>query len=482
MRLSKLILLLFLSFTLSVAGFAASAYASANITLSPSSGTFSGSTFSVDIYVSGNTQAINAVSATVSFPTASVSATSVSKTGSILGLWAEEPSISNTAGTVRVEGVILNPGFSGTSGKIATIRFARKGQASGPITIRVASGSVLANDGQGTNVTGTLGSGSFTLAQAVVVPTPVPTPTTTPASSSTPIITSATHPLEEVWYTNTVPVFTWSLPSDVSAVRLGYSASENTIPGKVYTPAIKEKGLEALSDGQYWFAAQFKSGTVWGPVARYRVQIDTSAPAGFAVAQNGTVLTFSTTDDGSGIDHYEVVVDGAAPVIIAVSEAGTSYDLALAGSGEHKVIVKAVDRAGNSTSAPEIVITIPSAIDDIILTPSLFDTLSTTLGRQVALYGGLALLVALIVSIVWFAVIRFIVLRKKMRHDLASLEQTLQDDFSTLREHLDLSSNHVSARSKAKPVMDKMLKNSKETIDLVERDITHKIENLRKRL
>ena len=481
MRLSKLILLLFLSFALSVGSFATRVHASANITLSPSSGTFSGSTFSVDVYVSGNTQAINAVSATVSFPTASVSATSVSKTGAILGLWAEEPSISNTAGTVRMEGVILNPGFSGTSGKIATIRFARKGQSSGPITIRVASGSVLANGGQGTNVTGVLGSAVYTLA-AAATPAPVPVveaPTT--RDLPTPVITSATHPLEDVWYTNTVPVFTWGLPSDMSAVRLGYSASENTIPGKVYTPAIKEKGLEALSDGQYWFAAQFKSGTVWGPVARYKVQIDTSARAPFTLTQTGTSIGFSTTDETSGIEYYEVKV-GDLPAVRVAGDANAPYDIAFAGGGEHTVIVKAVDRAGNSTSAPEIVVTVPSAIDDIVLTPSLFDTLSTTLGRQVALYGGLALLVALIVSIVWFAFIRFVVLRKKMRHDLASLEQTLQDDFSTLREHLDLSSNHVSARSKVKPIMDKMLKNSKETIDLVERDITHKIENLRKRL
>ncbi len=453
----------------------------ADIIFVPSSGTITSDSFTVDVYVSGNTQPINGVSAAVSFPTTQLSVASISKAGSIINLWAEEPSYSNTAGTVRFEGVILNPGFSGARGKVGSIRFIKKPGSQGQSVIRISSGSVLANDGKATNVTRTLGSGSFTLVQATtapVVPTAPQTPV--PASGITPLITSTTHPKEDAWYNNSVPSFMWRLPSGVSAVRLGYSASESTIPGKVYTPAIAEKALEALEDGEYWFAAQFKSGSVWGPVARYAVRIDTTPPLNFSVLQQGTSLIFTTTDESSGIDHYEVVVDDTPPVLLQALTA-SPYDLS-AYPGEHTVKVTAVDRAGNRTQAPELRFALPKTTNEIVVEPTPLATARELFGQKTVLYGGLALLAALIFSIIWFAIIRFAVLRTKMRRDLASLEQTLQDDFLTLREHLELNAGHISPRSKVKAVTEKMFKNSKDTIELIERDITHKIENLRKRL
>lgn len=449
----------------------------ADIVLTPSSGTITNDSFTVDVYVSGNTQPINAVSAAISFPTDQLSIVSISKAGSIIALWAEEPSYSNAVGTARFEGVILNPGFSGARGKVVSIRFAKK--TTGQSTIRLTAGSVLANDGMATNVLQNLGSATFTLAAtAVLVPQ-----TTTPAavvSVDAPVITSTTHALQESWYSNDTPTFAWNVPSGVSAVRLGYSASENTIPSKVYTPAISEKTLGPLDEGTYWFAAQFKIGANWGTVARYVVQIDTTAPADFTATQSGTMLTFSTTDTLSGIDHYEVVVDGLAPVVVA-GDTATLYDLS-AFPGQHTVHVSAVDRAGNKTQTPEVLVTLPSVTSDIAVRSSLFTTIANTFGQKTALYGGSALFAAIIFSIMWFAIIRFAVLRKKMRRDLASLEQTLQDDFLTLREHLELNADHISPRSKVKAVTEKMFKNSKDTIELIERDITHKIENLRKRL
>jgi Cohesin domain len=132
------------------------AYA-ANLSVSPSSVTSKvGKTFTVDLVVSNNTDAINAASALVTYPQDTLSVVSVSKAGSFISLWAEEPVFSNEKGTLTLEGVALNPGFNKTTGKIISITF--KALQEGNVSIAVKSGSVLANDGNATDVLKTTGS------------------------------------------------------------------------------------------------------------------------------------------------------------------------------------------------------------------------------------------------------------------------------------------------------------------------------------
>lgn len=146
--------------------------------LSPLEGTYSvGQTFSIRVMATSPRQAVNAISGTVSFPADKIQVTSVSKIGSILSLWVQEPSFSNSRGTVTFEGVVPNPGFSESQGRVLAINFRVVG--TGPATVRVSSGTMLANDGYGTNVLKTLGTASFTLEQRQELP---PTP---PAISET---------------------------------------------------------------------------------------------------------------------------------------------------------------------------------------------------------------------------------------------------------------------------------------------------------
>jgi hypothetical protein len=99
-----------------VVGNIAYSYA-ANLVLTPSSVTTNvGKTFSVDITVNNNIGPINAVATKLSFPKDALQVTSVSKKGSFINLWAEEPTYSNESGLVSLEGVALNPGFDKSSG------------------------------------------------------------------------------------------------------------------------------------------------------------------------------------------------------------------------------------------------------------------------------------------------------------------------------------------------------------------------------
>ena len=116
----------------------------------PSSTQNVGSTFTLNVSVGSTDQAMNAASATVSFPKDTLEVVSVSKAGSIFSLWVQEPSFSNSAGTVTFEGIVLNPGFTGASAKIISITFRAKQE--GGANVKFLSSSILANDGTGINI------------------------------------------------------------------------------------------------------------------------------------------------------------------------------------------------------------------------------------------------------------------------------------------------------------------------------------------
>lgn len=147
----------------------------ATMSLSPASGTYTvGQRVIVNVTVTSDV-AMNAASGVVSFPTDLFSVEYVNK-GSVLNFWVTEPSYSNASGRVTFEGVSLS-GFQGSNGSVLTmaLRVKKAGQA----TIAFESGQILANDGQGTDITSGLRTATYTLAVGAA-PTPQPTPESEP--------------------------------------------------------------------------------------------------------------------------------------------------------------------------------------------------------------------------------------------------------------------------------------------------------------
>ncbi len=135
----------------------------ASITFVPSVSSGSvGDTIRIRVAVSSDSS-INAVSAKITYSNEILSLTSISKAGSIVNLWAQEPSYSNSTGSANFEGVVLN-GYTGSSGTIVTLMF--KAKAPGVASLRFSQASILANDGNGTEISSTKGTGSVTVAQA----------------------------------------------------------------------------------------------------------------------------------------------------------------------------------------------------------------------------------------------------------------------------------------------------------------------------
>jgi hypothetical protein len=334
-------------------GVAATAQA-ATMFPSPGSGTYDvGKTFSVSVLVSSTDKAMNAASGVISFPSDKLEVTSVSKSGSIITLWVQEPSFSNSAGTISYEGIVLNPGFQKANGKIISVSF--KVKASGTAQIKFTSGAVLANDGLGTNILSGLGSAQYTLGEAAA-PTPTePTPPPATGTPSAPKITSTTHPDPNKWYSKNEASFAWPLPSGITADRLLFGKLPTAEPSVTYTPPVSGKQIPGIEDGIWYFTVQLRNGKGWGEISHFRFQVDTTKPSSLTVTEvpredttePKAIFSFEAMDELSGIDHYEVKIDSGNSVIWN-DNGSHRYETAFLESGTHTIYVSAVDKAGNA--------------------------------------------------------------------------------------------------------------------------------------
>ncbi len=137
----------------------------ADLSISPNGANFNvGDRVVLKVLVSGGTP-INAVSSNITVPTNIFTIDSITKDSSILNFWVTEPSFSNANGAVTFEGVSLG-GFTGSTGEVITLRLRAIKEGNGTVAINATQ--ILANDGQGTNVTGSLRGATFTVRSAPV--------------------------------------------------------------------------------------------------------------------------------------------------------------------------------------------------------------------------------------------------------------------------------------------------------------------------
>ncbi len=355
-RMQKIFL--FLGFSIFLI-FGARAANAATLYFSPSSGNFSvGNILTVNILVNTENADINNAEATVNFPSGLLEIVSISKSGSIFTLWVEDPTFSNNAGTLSFNGGLPTPGFNSTNGKIlsAVFRVKRAGSA----TVAFSSPAVRANDGYGTNVFRVGAQAQFNLISEER-PTPPPTEEASPVATSIPrpVIRSTTHPDEDKWYSNNNPLFKWDVPAGVTEVLLVLNRSAGSVPFVSYTPPISERTLEDLAEGTWYFNARFRTAAGLGPISSFRVNIDTQPPTAFGISRLDTsdltnprpVLLFESSDATSGIDRYEIKVGEGEWVRIEPALAGRAYAIPLQKYGNYAVEIKALDKAGNFTSA-----------------------------------------------------------------------------------------------------------------------------------
>lgn len=335
--------------------------AGASLSLSPSTGTkILNDKFTVAVKINSGGVSANAAQGSINFDKSSLKVISISK-GSIFNLWTEEPTFSNSAGTISFGGGIPRPGYTGSGGTICTITF--QAIKIGTAQVSFVSGDILANDGKGTNILTSMGSASFTISPKVEAPKPEipangkPLKPVAPQEQATynqPKITSETHPDQDKWYKEKAAKFSWILPTDAEGVSIIFDQKENTVPVSVSDGLFNAKEYTITDDGHWYLHVKVKDAKgKWGTPGHYRVNIDSAPPKDFSIEvkqedpNDWPTLNFATTDELSGLDRYEVIIDSltAAPIIVTVDK--NSYKASSLEVGEHTAAVKAIDHAGN---------------------------------------------------------------------------------------------------------------------------------------
>jgi hypothetical protein len=162
-------------------------------------------------------------------------------------------------------------------------------------------------------------------------------------------VTRLISPIETTGWINTSVTVVLLSTDNWSGVRNTYITIDGG-PYKVYTApfAVLTQGMHSIS---------FYSTDWWGNmsnVTTYQFGIDSTPPQLTIGTKNDALLSkdsaklvFSASDDISGIEEMQITVDGSPPMVI---EDVTSFSLADYSTGEHKVMITAVDKAGNTVS------------------------------------------------------------------------------------------------------------------------------------
>lgn len=354
-RVSKNLSLVYISLLLVFIGgllpSTAKAAGTASLSLSPNQGSFVvGNTFDVSIFVNTNGNDINTVEVNLKFSSDTLQIVSPSTGQSFISVWVTQPTFSNEEGTIHFAGGLPSPGINTTAGLVSTITFRAKAPGAGTIEI-LPSSKILLNDGKGTNILTSTAKGSYTLSLA---------------APGGPEISSSTHPDQNAWYKNNNPVFSWTTASGAenktpeAAAEFSWwfdqdprGYADNKVDGPGTNAAYND-----VESGIWYFHVKGRVGEAWGQQSSYVAHIDNTPPASFtpSIQPEGSrpdekrIVTFSSTDQHSGLDHYEVKIlpldenVKAEPFFTEHTSPWLTPPLSV---GRYQIIVRAFDKAGN---------------------------------------------------------------------------------------------------------------------------------------
>lgn len=450
---------------------------SASLYLSPSSGIFAaGSSFSVAVKVDTGGIVINAVQGTLAFDPKKLAVVNVSKAGTIFTLWMQEPTFSNTEGTIRFGGGVPNPGFSGASGTILIATFRAKTAGKG--VVNFSSASVLANDGLGTNILSFLGGGTYEIVLAAIV---LPTGDGRPVQ---PAVSSPTHPNKDEWYANDDPEFIWALPSDVTSISYALDQNPDTNPSFIAADLSQRKTFSDIEDGTWYFHINFRNKAGWGAFTHYRVLIDTTPPLPFEItvddrgdpAHPQPTLYFATSDEMSGVSHYEIQIDNHEMIVVSLEEAEIPFVPEPQVSGKREVTVSAVDGAGNRQSAAVTIgiVGAPPSFTFTVLGGLFADT------RTILLF--FLFLLTLFIGYEWF---RFRRWRAKLLKEAREAERVAHKAFDALHEDLTEQFKLLEKTRKSRKLTkaeEKLYRSVQKNLSIAEKFIRKEIKDVEKEL
>ncbi len=348
-------------------------YASdAALFVSPITATYTtGEIATLSVVVTSGGESINAVEGKLEYDPKEIAVLSVDASSSALTSWTIYPTFDNTKGELSFAG-LLSTSTVLSRGQI--FKFSLKTLRSGEMHIRIGSGAAVhAADGTGGNILTSLHEGVYNVIPSENVSdatspsdnTLLPSTATTSATTSgevlgaatgTPLI-SSTFPDQDVWYSTTTGVFSWSSPAGVVSVLFSLNKKPTGDGTITYEPTLHEKTIKNIDQGISYvhFTEMYADGSK--KTTNYRVKIDTAPPTGVTVSEkprsdsadpNIVVLT-TATDTISGIYHYEFAIDGKNSLTWN-DDGSHEAHLPLQSVGTHELVMNVFDGARNSAS------------------------------------------------------------------------------------------------------------------------------------
>ena len=352
-----------------------------------------GESFLVIVTLDTPAQAINALEGTLTYPAELLKVKSISTGGTLVGIWVEEPHLVSGQAQVSWSGGVLKPGFQGSGGRIFSVTFTALAAGSG--TIRLATGAVLAADGEGTNVLTGLNHTAVSVSGKGQTPAPevkpsqpkvpilpepnAPNVTTTGGTVGAPAVISPTHPDSRQWYRNRSFVAEWNLPSETLGVSRVVNGSNSSNPGPKSDGLDRRAEFSDLEDGTHYLHVKFLlTNGESSPITHFPVRVDATPPRDLRVEVAKTesrfkqpVIDLNATDDASGIAYYEVEL--GVNIRLTLDPTDRRLTLPTAKSGTYAVTARAYDRAGNSAE------TATTVMADLLEAPVVIDFPHTAL-------------------------------------------------------------------------------------------------------
>ncbi len=430
----------------------------------------------------------NSANALVSFDKNILTMDGVSKASSAFSFWPEEPTISNANGTMNFGG----GGTVGLVGKKTILTITLKGVKEGKSDVVFTTGSVLANDGKGTDILSTKIIANYTVSATAANNTHPPIPGLPDTGllgpkPELPDVTSTSHPDENLYYNAPKGRFLWELPPDVLIVRMDLDKSAKTDPKTSYDPAINEKEFDQLTDGVMYFHLKYQNDAGWGPILHRKIMVDRTAPPPFTLditvpaSTTDVIVKFSATDTLSGIDRYEAVVDAGDAIKIALSAVkDDTYKLSGQSPGEHTLTLKAYDKAGNYTPAEGKFLIegeLPSDASKLVVD----DTPKPTNWSLIANIFLVAL-VAFLIGYMWYERKSFRKEKYVTKREADELRDSLGNIFAALREEIGEQTGALFQKPNPSAQDREVMEKINEAIDLSEELISKEAEDVRKLL
>lgn len=314
-----------------------------------------GETVKIKVMVNTQGVAINTVGGVVRFDSSGLEIVSINKLNSILNIWIEEPFFSNPNGTVSFNGGVTTPGYTGGAGEVFS--FTVKAKKVGVNTLHFDDVVILKNDGVGTDALSSEGSATITVGQTVPVKQPVADEPVKKAVAflSSPILTSASHPDQKLWYTAREARVSWEKKSGIGIQTVFDSKPDTKATGQIQY-GIGQKMLQGIRDGVSYLHVRYVGSGVVSETAHFAIHVDTTAPTDVVATttpyQNGQqFLNIAAADITSGLDYAEVSLDDS----VIATKVGLENDLfvytvpADIQPGDHVANIKVYDKAGNYT-------------------------------------------------------------------------------------------------------------------------------------